>query len=1424
MDPMEPQLLQLLQQQQEQIAQMAAQIQLLQQQPMAAEPVAVPVNVPENGDDIDAKRLRQFLKLNPKKFSAEDKTDPEDWVYQIEVLLQAAQITEEASKLKVIPHVLEKAALVWWRFRAEDAGAKAVTNFREFKEELISQYRQQDPARIARGKLKQLRQTGAASTYADQFSKLNLRAKVPDGEKQYWFMEGLKQDLRTKVEVKHTMKEFENYEHLVRYTIAEDNAMFLAGRSNGKRKNGNKWYGGQASSSGNGNGHASHSNDSAPMEVDTYEHIPKMTPAIKKWLSEEDEVEIEETSLPVEREELDRDLKPVDLDLGPLVATWKDTKSANLLVTKGRVGCAVANTLFDTGASVTIASGRFVEKHKFKTRTIEHGPIFRTADGCKHRCEKIMDTARFTAGPYKDTLTNVYVIPGDCPFDLILGKPWFDEKNPEIDFPNNIIKMQHNGETIVFRADYHEQKVLRDAGIISSVEMYAELASGGYINICMMKPVPDDYENYEFDENGHKLDKTGYEKYADEILREFVDVTDPDIPYPVDREVEHEIELEPDAKAVAQQMYRLTFEELAELKKTIIDYLNKGFIRPSKSPFGAPILFVRKKGGALRMCVDYRGLNRITKKNRCPLPRIEDLLDQLAGAKFFTSLDLTSGYHQIKIKEEDIEKTAFRTQFGHFEFLVMPFGLCNAPATFQTLMNTVFREEINHFVLVYLDDIMIFSKTFEDHLRHITTILEWPEPKNTTDILSFLGFTGWYRKFIEKYSHVAAPMTELLKKEVPFIWGAPQQEAFELLKKKLTNAPVLILPSPDFPFHMYTDASDFAFGGVLMQDQGQGLRPVAYSSKKLSEAERKYTIYEKEALSQIHHLQLWRCYLQGAPRSTAYTDNAVLKNLQTQPRLSPRQARWMLVLQEYNLYVEYIAGKANVVADALSRRPDLAMTVVIAHQDSEWLLELKESYEKNDDAKKIIKLIQNGTSRNYAFDHGYIVRRTPTRTQLYIPDVGTLRHDLLIEHHDSLLAGHFGAAKTGALLSRHYYWPQQLRDVREFVQACQECGNSKSSNQKKPGLLKSLPIPKRRFEVITMDFVTKLPEADGFTAIMIMVDKLTKRVFLAPTTDAVTAEEAATMFFEHVIRNQGVPSIIISDRGTQFKSVFWKSMVAQLGIKHKLSTAYHPQTDGQSEITVRIVIDLLRTLHYQYKNWVKILPAVEFAINNSVNASTGKTPFFLCYGEEVPTPASINLQFLARNNPNQPSVDFAERTQVAVQQAQRALVKAQQRQKTYADKNRRYLTFEVGDQVYISTTDLPLKGPRRLAPKWFGPVPIIEKLSDLNYRVALPEMWKRRHPVFHIEKLKPFVVSTKFPSRSDRRPPPDLEQGSDVYNVEKILNRRSTRRGRGWRIEYYIKWEGYPMCDSTWEPKTNLQDAGTKVQRMMQEVDLQHNT
>ncbi|KAH7621071.1 putative Transposon Tf2-6 polyprotein [Nannochloris sp. 'desiccata'] len=1097
---------------------LAMQQQQPQQQAMAFDqapvPAVVPIQVVENVDD-EGKKITRFIKIKPDKFSGSRSKDPEEWAYEVANTLEAAGITLEETKILAVKHALTGQAAIWWRSITEGHVANIPTTFEAFKHALIQRYRPKDPAYEARQKLDSLKQTGSAEAYADKFLTMTVRTELTEEEMAYLFMKGLKPRIKAKVLEKYKLKELHGLEALMTYAIAVDDATYEAGndKNNGAEKidsggsagNGKSWKGQHA-------GHASTSSQhpastTTPMEIDSFKKIEKLTPETRA----QNVVESGD-SLPVV-ENLEQEIdEVVDVDLIKEVARWK---SAKLLRTKFRVGCVEADTLFDSGSSVNLVADSFVLKHKLKTRTIENGPTFRTADGRYHRCEKVLDLARIRASCYSDTLTNIFVLLGDCPFDLVLGKPWFDEKNPQIDWPNNLITLQHDGKTIAFRADYHDQKDLKKNGLISAVEMEAELSSGNIVHFCVIKPIPEKYENYEYGSDGKNLEKNGLEKHVDMLVDEFVDVFDPDLPLPVDREIEHEIELEPGASPVAQQMYRLSFEELAELKTQILDYLNRGFIRPSKSPYGAPILFVRKKSGALRMCVDYRGLNRITKKNRCPLPRIDDLLDKLAGAKYFTSLDLKSAYHQIKIKEEDIEKTAFRTPFGHFEFVVLPFGLCNAPATFQTLMNNVFRDELHQFVLCYLDDIMIFSKSLQAHIQHvrhvfeklrknklfvnkekclffqtkiawlgyiisengikvdqskISTILEWPVPKNIIDILSFLGFTGYYRKFIEKYSHIAAPMTELLKKDISFIWTPTQQQAFETLKSKLTTAPILILPSPDFPFEMYTDASDFAFGGVLMQDQGQGLKPVAFSSKKLSEAERKYDIYEKEALSQIHHLKLWRCYIQSAHRSTAYTDNNVLKYLQTQPRLSPRQARWMEVLSQFNVYVEYITGKANVVADALSRRPDFAMTVVFACQDSDWLLQLKESYKESPEAKKIIQLIQEKQSRDYVFDHGYIVRRTPENTQLYVPE-GPLRKELVEEHHDSLLAGHFGVAKTAALLLRCYYWPQLQRDVRRGVQSCERCGASKSSNQKKAGLLQPLPTPTRRFEVITMDFV-----------------------------------------------------------------------------------------------------------------------------------------------------------------------------------------------------------------------------------------------------------------------------------------------------------------------------------------------------------------
>ena len=342
-------------------------------------------------------------------------------------------------------------------------------------------------------------------------------------------------------------------------------------------------------------------------------------------------------------------------------------------------------------------------------------------------------------------------------------------------------------------------------------------------------------------------------------------------------------------------------------------------------------------------------------------------MDRLTGAKYFSKIDLYSGYHQIRIKESDIHKTAFRTRYGHYEFLVLLFGLTNAPATFMTLMNDIFREYLDKFVVVYLDDILIYSRTKEEHLQHVRivlstlrkhklyaklkkcelaqqqveytghfisgegisvdprkvdTIKNWPAPTNVSEVRSFLGLASYYRKFVEKFSAIATPMTALLHKDQKFEWSTEAQKAFDMLKEKLTTTPVLLLPDPTKPFIVTTDASDYAIGAVLSQKQGKGEQPVAYESRKLSPAEQNYAVHEKELLAIIHAIRTWRMYLEGQ-HFTVETDHASLEYIKTQSNLSRRQARWLETLQSQDFEVRYRPGKTNIVADALSRKPHL---------------------------------------------------------------------------------------------------------------------------------------------------------------------------------------------------------------------------------------------------------------------------------------------------------------------------------------------------------------------------------------------------------------------------------------------------------------------------------------------------------------------
>ncbi|GKC22045.1 putative reverse transcriptase domain-containing protein, partial [Tanacetum coccineum] len=418
------------------------------------------------------------------------------------------------------------------------------------------------------------------------------------------------------------------------------------------------------------------------------------------------------------------------------------------------------------------------------------------------------------------------------------------------------------------------------------------------------------------------------------VVRNFPDVFPDELPgLPPEREVEFTIELIPGAQPISKAPYKMAPVELKELKDQLQELLERGFIRLSVSPWGVLVLFMKKKDGSMRLCIDYRELNHITVRNKYPLPRIDDLFDQLQGAKFFSKIDLRSGYHQLRVKEQDISKTAFRTRYGHYEFLVMPFGLTNAPTVFMDLMNRIFHEYLDKFVIVFIDDILVYSKTREEHEDHLRIVLEilpdgitmdpvkveaitkWPRPTTVTKVRSFLGLAGYYRRFVEGFSLLALPLTKLMRKGEKFVWNEERENSFEELKKRLISSPILTLPSRTGGYQIYSDASKKGLGCVLMQYG----KVIAYASRQLKPYEGNYPTHDLELAAVVFDLKIWRHYLYEKT-CDIFTDHKSLKYICTQKELIMRQRRWLELLKDYDANIQYHPSKANVVADALSRK------------------------------------------------------------------------------------------------------------------------------------------------------------------------------------------------------------------------------------------------------------------------------------------------------------------------------------------------------------------------------------------------------------------------------------------------------------------------------------------------------------------------
>ncbi|KAK1660360.1 hypothetical protein QYE76_048519 [Lolium multiflorum] len=841
-------------------------------------------------------------------------------------------------------------------------------------------------------------------------------------------------------------------------------------------------------------------------------------------------------------------------------------------------------------------------------------------------------------------------------------------------------------------------------------------------------------------------------------MKEFGDVFPEEVPagLPPLRGIEHQIDLIPGASLPNRAPYRTNPEETKEIQKQVQALLDKGYIRISLSPCAVPVILVPKKDGTWRMCVDCRAINNITIRYRHPIPRLEDMLDELSGAAVFSKIDLRSGYHQIRMKEGDEWKTTFKTKFGLYEWLVMPFGLTNAPSTFMRLMNHVLREFIGKFVVVYFDDILIYSRNESDHTIHIRHVLQvlrdnqlygnlekctfckdkviflgyvvskhgvevdvskieaiqnWPTPMNVSQVRSFHGLAGFYRRFVPNFSTIAAPLNDLTKKGVVFEWGVAQDHAFDELKRLLTSAPLLALPDFNKQFEIECDASGIGIGGVLMQEG----RPIAYFSEKLSGAKLNYPIYDKELYALIRVLEVWQHYL-WPKEFIIHSDHEALKYLKAQSTLHKRLAKWVEFIESFPYIIKHKKGKDNIVVDALSRKNMLLTQLDVKIPGLEILCDL---YATDHDFAEPYRLCALGKAwEKYHIHDGFLFRAN----KLCVPE-SSVRLLLLQESHAGGLMGHFGREKTLLMLADHFYWPKMRRDVDRYVRRCITCNKSKSK-LKPHGLYTPLPAPTTPWEDISMDFVLGLPRTKrGHDSIFVVVDRFSKMSHFIACHKSDDASHIANLFFREIVRLHGVPKTIVSDRDVKFMSYFWKTLWRKLGTKLLFSTTCHPQTDGQTEVVNRTLSQLLRSMiKKNLKEWEECLPHVEFAYNRAVHSTTELCPFEVVYGFKPITPLDL-LPLPIHERVNMEASKRADYVKKIHEKTKELIEKKGKSNAARMNKKRKEMLFKPGDLVWVHFRKdrFPKLRKSKLKPRGDGPYKVLAKINDNAYSIDLPE-------------------------------------------------------------------------------------------------------
>lgn len=849
-----------------------------------------------------------------------------------------------------------------------------------------------------------------------------------------------------------------------------------------------------------------------------------------------------------------------------------------------------------------------------------------------------------------------------------------------------------------------------------------------------------------------------------------------------------------DAKPIRRKPFNLSDSEHDCINDNVRELLNKKLIEPSNSPwcFSPFLVPNRDENGRIkyRMVIDYRKLNDVTRPLAYPLPRIDQIIQKLRGAKFISTLDMASGYHQIALDESSKEKTAFQTRDNFYQWNVMPFGPTCAPAVFSQLVHLIMAGIIDDHLAVYLDDICIFTVDEETHLKkldqvftklksaglqlkpskckfmfseirvlgykatrtgilptdeHISGLSRMRPPRTRKELQKILGFFGFFRRFIKNYASIIRPLQHLLQKTRKFLWEEKHENIFEKLKKLLTTAPVLAHLHRDGEVILRTDGSLEGIGASISQIQNGVERPICFISRCLNNAEKNYTTTMIETLAVVWSLQKLRP-LVFQRKIKCFTDHSALCYLVKGPKhtLPSKLTRMLLCLSEFNIDFYHVRGSANHVGDTLSRFPvedapeenPNVVDLPILSLNTESIVEMQE----NDSELQLIRqqCLQNklkGKLKHAYLHNNIIMYQSPSHNNPVILLPKKLRKSVLTEFHDDPISAHLGFFKTFQKINSRFYWPKMRAEVKEYVRTCELCQKRKLPKQKPAGLLQPIPIPESPFSTIGCDLVGPINRSKTGKRFIITVTDLTTRYLECSALRDGKADEISKFLVERIFLRHGVPHHIITDLGCAFTGELMQELNKFMGITHNRTTSFHPQSNGACERPHSTIMDAISFYVSQGKDdWDAFIPHIQFAINSAVHEGHLFSPHYLVYGQEPTLPAEVELGLPRYCNVS----DIADKVKLAREIAVQRLKGRQVSNAKYANKKRRHVMYNIGDQVLVRKF-VNVKGKsKKLFMNWIGPYTIIAKSphNDVNYVVEAMYKKKLIRQTVHVEKLK----------------------------------------------------------------------------------------